>query len=355
MNYLQYKNTLLIYLLFLSFGYSQDTNQSNKQETSTPLFSGDGALSLKMSYDNKKLKKLTNDSTYLDSKVSYSENGKDWNDIDLELRTRGNFRKNNCYFTPLKFKIKKKKAKGTLFEGEKLLKLVLPCLKESVKNDNVIKELMAYKIYEIVSPYYFKTRLVDIEFEELKSNRSLTHNIKGFLIEDDKSVAKRIDGNVSTRPIPPMGYDPVECVRNAMFQFMIGNTDWSATYQHNMKLMFVKKRFIIVPYDFDMAGLVNCSYAVVSQVRGNQLPIEDVTERLYVGYQRDLSIFEEMRVHFLSKRNEIFSALEPFKDHFENIRSYNAAMDYLVQFYDVLNNDKKFEREIINKAKKHKQ
>ncbi|MBT8375808.1 MAG: hypothetical protein KJO22_02950 [Bacteroidia bacterium] len=355
MNFQYSKIILLAAFLFFHTSHAQDAIDAPVKKPTTPLFADQNILPLKMSFSLKKLRKLTNDSTYMPSKIWYAEAPDEWKELDLQVRVRGNFRKNNCYFTPIKFKIKKKQAKGTVFEGEKLLKLVVPCLKESVKNDNVIKELMAYKIYELISPYHFKTRMVDIEFEDVKTKRSVVHNIKGFLIEDDKSVAKRHGGKVSKRPIPPLGYDPNECVRNAMFQFMIGNTDWSATYQHNMKLMFVDKRFILVPYDFDMAGLVNSSYAVVSQVRGNQLPIDDVKQRLFVGYQRDDAIFYANKEMYLAKRQEIFEALEPFEAYFENKRSYKAAIDYLHEFYDVLNNEKRFERDIIARAKKHKQ
>ena len=35
------------------------------------------------------------------------------------------------------------------------LKLVLPCLQQKEKNDNVIQELLGYKFYEVFSPYNF--------------------------------------------------------------------------------------------------------------------------------------------------------------------------------------------------------
>ena len=58
-----------------------------------------------------------------------------------------------------------------LFKGNKELKLVLPCLKEKNTNDNVIKELLAYKLFEVVSPYHFKTRLLDFTLSEQKGKK----------------------------------------------------------------------------------------------------------------------------------------------------------------------------------------
>jgi hypothetical protein len=268
------------------------------------------------------------------------------------LRVRGKFRKKTCFFTPLKVKIKKDDAKGTVFKGEKKLKLVLPCLNEGGKDDNVIKEYLAYKMYEAISAYFFKTRLLEIEYENIKKRDTKIYNLKGFLIEDDESVAKRFDGNVNLRPIYPSGYDDLEALRNAFFQYMIGNTDFSATYQHNMKLLFIDKKFIPVPYDFDMSGLVNSSYAVVSKSRKTPLPIEDVKERHYLGYQRDSAMFQKVRQEYLNNKSKILAIVKAHKNYFKNEYTYKVAKRYIEGFYSVLESDYKFKERILNVAKK---
>ena len=157
-------------------------------------------------------------------------------------------------------KIKKSSSKETLFEGNKKLKLVLPCKLESDLNDNIIKEYLAYKIYEVVSPYHFKTRELDIEFEEPKGKKTKVYQLKGFLIEDDKKVAKRFDGKVFERYTHPLAMDATTSVQNTFFQYMIGNTDFSVAYQHNGKLLFVNKKIMPLPYDFDMSGSVSYTH-----------------------------------------------------------------------------------------------
>jgi len=81
---------------------------------------------------------------------------------------------------------------------------VLPCKIESEKNDNVLQEFIAYKIYEHISPFHFKTRRVNIEFTEPKGKKTKEFQLQGFLIEDDKRVAKRHEGKVMERFIHPM-------------------------------------------------------------------------------------------------------------------------------------------------------
>ena len=82
---------------------------------------------------------------------------------------------------------------GTLFDGNKSLKLVLPCKIESENNDNILQEFIAYKIYENISPYHFKTRRVNVDFNEIRGKKT-KFSIKRFLIEDVKLVAKRHEG-----------------------------------------------------------------------------------------------------------------------------------------------------------------
>jgi hypothetical protein len=101
-----------------------------------------------------------------------------------EIRVRGNLRLNHCYFPPLKHKISKSERKGTIFKGNKKLKLVLPCSNTKSGNDYVVKEYLTYRHCEIISPYHLKTRLVDITLDDLKGNSVKTYDLKGFLIED---------------------------------------------------------------------------------------------------------------------------------------------------------------------------
>ena len=101
-----------------------------------------------------------------------------------------------------------------------------------------------------------------------------------------------------------MEQDAFAAIQNDFFQFLIGNTDFSSTNQHNEKLIYLKGNdaIIPIPYNFDMSGLVDASYAVVSQVQGEVLDITSVRQRLYRGVMRDPNIYEEVRQHYLSKR-----------------------------------------------------
>ena len=344
---------IICILLFLYFStsphiYAQGSNSSESTKTITKLFRNPTILPLKLSYSNKNVKRNTNDSTYIKSTLEYKkENGK-WKALDVELRARGNFRRENCYFPPIKIKIKKEASKGTLFKGNKKLKLVLPCLLQKDKNDNVIKEYIAYKLYELISPYHFKTRLVDITLTEPKGRKLKIHTIKGILIEDDKKVAKRHQGKIVKRSIDSRAQNDLTSVQNAFFQFMIGNVDFSTTKQHNAKLLYIDKKIYPIPYDFDMCGLVNASYATVSQTQNNAIKITSVTQRQYRGFQRNSKIIEQVRHEFLSNKNKMLDIVDSFKSSFENQDEWDSCKLFISDFFKIMINDKRFNNEILN-------
>ncbi|MGB2514592.1 MAG: hypothetical protein ACPIA9_00145 [Flavobacteriaceae bacterium] len=309
----------------------------------TKLFQEASPLEIQLSYSNKELRKDTNDSTYIDVEMKYKEAG-EWKLLPVKLRARGNFRRAKCYFPPVKMKIKKSLSKGTLFEGNKKLKLVLPCMLESNNNDNIEQELLAYKLYEKISPYHFKTRKVKITMLEQKGKKIKEHSLDGFLIEDDNLVADRFEGKVFERYIHPLAMDADSSVKNAFFQFMIGNTDFSVAYQHNGKLLYIDKKIIPLPYDFDMAGLVDASYATVN----TSLGISSVKDRVYRGFKREDDVLQSVRDHFLSLKPELAAIVQSIKGNFDNEKEYEATEEFFNSFYSVLEDDRSFKKKIID-------
>ncbi len=343
---------LLFYFLCTLSCFAQQITEDKKIGKVSRLFSSDSVLQIKMNYANKVIRKSTNDSTYLNIDLDYQTGSSDaWKSLPVRVRSRGNNRLKNCYFAPIKMKIKKEDYKGTLFKGNKKLKLVLPCLTEKDRNDYVLKEFLAYKLYELVSPYHYKTRLLDITLTEPKGKNFKEHKIKGFFIEDIKKVANRHGGKVLKRNMHPMQQDALSSVQNAFFQFMIGNTDFSTAYQHNEKLLFVNKASIPVPFDFDMSGLCNTSYSVVSQVGKDVLPITVVTQRMYRGFKRDNGVMLEVKKQFLENKTKMLAIIDAHKGHFENPKAYIRCTEYIKEFFVVLANDSKYKKEILNRAR----
>ncbi|MEK9958313.1 MAG: hypothetical protein VW578_05920 [Flavobacteriaceae bacterium] len=336
-------NKQVITLFLLLVGYLSYAQSDQKVSL---LFQDMTPIEIKLSYSNKELRKDTNDSTFIDTEMQYKYNG-NWEVIPVSLRARGNFRRAECYFPPVKMKIKKSNAKNTLFEGNKRLKLVLPCKLETNNNDNILQEYMAYKLYEAISPYHFKTRRVKITFAEEKGKKIKEHMLEGFLIEDDDLVADRFEGKVLERFIHPLAMDAESSAQNAFFQFMIGNTDFSTAYQHNGKLLYIDKKIIPLPYDFDMSGLVDASYATVNTTLG----IKSVKDRKYRGFKRDNAVLEGVRSQFLTQKQKLMDIVGSMAGDFESEKEFGETQSYIESFFKVLENDKDFQASIVSQVR----
>lgn len=310
------------------------------------LFIDQRPLKIRLNYSNNYLNKNTNDSTLMKTKLFFIQENKN-KEIDVFLRARGNFRRKHCYFTPVKIKIKKRDASNTIFSDNRTLKLVLPCKNDRDKNDNILKEFIAYKIYEIISPFYFKTRRLEINYTDQKRKNEKNFNLIGFFIEDDDKVAKRFDSKIIKRKISPLAMDDFNSVNLSFFNFLIGNTDFSSAHQHNGKLLFYEKKIIPIPYDFDLTGWVKPKYGLgITNRLGYSFE-----ERNYIGFKREKSIYSKVRNHYLTLKEKILKTVKLYESEFEYKKSYNLMMNYLGEFYEILENDNLYNSLIISKAK----
>ena len=325
--------------------FSQDAKVS-------PLFQVELPLEISLKASIKQIKKNTNDSTYLDKYFLYKGVDGEIDSLSFQLKSRGNFRFGFCYFPPLKIKIKKRQSNGTPFEGNKNLKLVLPCLTFDNKNDLILKEYLCYRFYELVTPYHFKTRLTNINFIETSKRKRKTFKLLGFFVEDNKNAAKRNECKVIPKiKIRSKVLEPINTVRHDFFQFMIGNVDWSSGYQHNSNILMTSTNaFIPLAYDFDMSGFVNAPYARENTpVMANG----DITNRVYRGFCRNRDIMHQVRKEYLNLEPSIFELLNSYRNQFSKIE-YSKMENYLKSFYSLLHNDKLFERRILNRCRTNK-
>lgn len=351
------KNQILSLIVFLFLIFTQGTSGQEvsaigTENATTPLFQDESPLSIVLRYSDKEMRRDTDDSTYLKTQLAYQNPDGEWDSLEVGLRARGNWRRKNCFLTPVKMKIKKSERKETAFDGNKELKVVLPCRNTDQGLDYVLKEYMAYKLYEVVSPYHFKTRRLRIDYSDVKGKKDKDYQLEGFVIEDISEVADRHNAKRLKRKVHPQQQDDRTSILNDYFQFMIGNTDYSSAYQHNEKLIFVEgMNAIPVPYDFDMSGLVDANYAVVSQVQGEELAITDVRERLYRGFERSPALYEEVRQEYISKKPEFLEVVDGLASSFKSQGDFQDARSYILEFFDILEDKSKFQSKIMNKAR----
>lgn len=270
--------------------------------------------------------------------------------VPVDVRARGNFRrdKRNCNFPPLRLDLPTRKVAGTLFEGQDKLKLVTPCHdRRSAYQQYVLQEYLVYRTYGLLTPLSFGVRLVRITYEDTDEEypfRTLT----GFLIESEEAMAARNGAEISEwEQFHPGSVEDENGSQVALFQFMIGNTDWSAPYFHNVKMVRTADAlYKLVPYDFDFSGVVNARYATPAE----GLPIRNVRQRLFRGFCRDGVDWTALRTRFDGIRDGIQRLYDGLEELEEKER--RKALEYYDDFYEINNDEKKFDRAVLRRCRR---
>ncbi|HNT22318.1 MAG TPA: hypothetical protein PKL70_17910 [Saprospiraceae bacterium] len=256
--------------------------------------------------------------------------------LSLKMKTRGNFRRTqgNCTYPPLSMDFTGQPVDKGLFAGKKKLKLVMPCRGE----DYVVREYLVYKLHNLFGPKSYKVRMVHIQFRE-EGNSKKDFSVTGYLLEEDEAMAARNEATLITkRMMRPENTAPRDFVRMALFEYMIGNTDWSVQYLHNVRLLAIPgEKPVPVPYDFDHSGLVDAPYAKPSEALG----LRSVTERRYRGYcMADDSLIREVLTEFTSRENEIMATVD--RQPWQEKNTPETIKKYLGGFFEIIRNEKKW-------------
>ena len=141
--------------------------------------------------------------------------------------------------------------------------------------------------------------------------------------------------------------DSEASIRNALFQYMIGNTDFSVAYQHNGKLLYAGKKIIPLPYDFDMSGFINPSYAVVNETLG----IDNIRDRKYRGFKRDDDDFFKVRDVFVAQKQAMFDLMKTYEADFDSTKEYEEAFTFVESFFEIIEDDSSFRKNVIDAAR----
>ncbi len=321
-----------------------DKTLSTGQEKSfnDKLFESNDVLNIKLSGDLRELfNDRSDDATYHSLLLSYTTKDSNVISIPVRSRTRGNFRRTmgDCTYPPIWLDFSENTNQtASLFSGHVKLKLVMPCRGDEL----VIREYLLYRIYNLVTGKSFRTRLVRIEADDTKKSRK-TDPFYGMLLEEDKELAKRNHAVLVRRPMLRMqNTEPDAFLKMAVFEYMIGNTDWSVEYQQNIRLLAADTLSVptAVPYDFDHAGLVNAPYAEPAE----ELRMQSVRQRRYRGYCiKDMKKFEGIIAFYNSLKKDIYTLYTGCS--LIDAKYLKTTLQYLDEFYATINNPKKFQEE----------
>jgi hypothetical protein len=310
----------LILSIFLSVPVSlfsqveqQDVRQVDTIDTSVDIFEAEDPLKITLTLDLKKFQKEKFKGEYMPVQFLYEFNDTLFLEKEMRIKARGAFRRSHCNLAPFWLNIRKADVENVHLQDIKKIKVVTNCMGSKAYDEYVLKEYLAYKIYNIISPVSFRVRLVRMRYVDTGRKNKVTEGW-AFLIEPEEMLAERFGAlvfkkdDLSTRLMKPGDMDIA-----ALFQYMIGNFDYSITGRHNMKILglpgFGSEGYTPVPYDFDYSGLVDASYAIP----GENLGIRSVTERYYLGPCREDEAYLEAIEHINHYREDILQLVNDFE------------------------------------------
>jgi hypothetical protein len=314
---------------------------SSAQGQSSGLFDTDEIMELTLRADlNTLFKDRGDDSQYYTATIQYQAD-QDTIKIPLRIKTRGHFRKlrSNCKYPPILLNFAKASTpKSSVFAGQDKVKLVTPCQGDQY----VIHEYFVYKLYNLITAKSFRARLVKVIYQDTVKNKSSDPHY-GILLEEEKQMATRNKSNSLKKiGLRPEGTNQGDFLNMAVFQYMIGNTDWSVQYQQNIKLIYADSTSLpsTVPYDFDHAGIVRAPYANPAP----ELELSSTLHRRYRGYCiLDMNKFTEVFETFNQLKNDFYALYEG--NPLLRTSYQNQTLKFLDEFYKTINDPQKAQKE----------
>jgi hypothetical protein len=305
---------------------------------SADVFASDEPLTLKLSAPFATVFRRRAEPEYQEAQLAYAGATDGDVTVPLRVRVRGKSRAAFCDFPPLLLNFRTADLVDTVFEGEERLKLVTHCKANSTYDEYLLLEYLSYRVWGLVSATSLRARLVEVGYVDPERERDLGTR-PGILLEDEERFAERHGLTIFDGPKLERGrYDAESLVLLEVFEYFLGNTDWSALAGpagqeccHNV-VPYVRAdgTLLPVPYDFDSAGLVNAPHALPDE----RLPIRDVRQRLYRGPCRTPAELAPIMARFETQRAAILALFG--QQSGLSAKVADGARNYVEAFYEVL-------------------
>jgi hypothetical protein len=341
-------------LLFLSIVAAPAWAQESKPPD--PLFHDDAALAVTLNAPLTTLTREKPEDDQLHGTFTYTEASGELTTFDIKLRARGHSRLDICDTPPLWLNFKKSQVKGTLLHKQDKLKLTVPCGNSPRYEQSVLREYVAYRILNEVTPLSFNVRLLHVTFVDSDGQRDERVRY-AFVLEHKNRLAKRIDRkDLKIERTSVAEILPDHLNLTSIFQFMIANTDFSpiapSPYNeccHNYVLFGdddaeTESLIVAIPYDFDQAGIVNAPYASP----GEQFNLTSVRQRLYRGRCENNKYIEANLEKFRDARAGIEQIIAQ-QEGFSNA-TRKSVLKFVNDFYKIIDHPKNGPKRINNRC-----
>lgn len=325
----------IVAVAFLSSIAAAQDSTATKKKTRVRLFESSEPLDVTITVNLKQLQRDKGDSVPWRS-ATLTTTGADGKPvtIPLKLRTRGIWRLKKCEYPPIRMNFAKEAVKGTEFQGLDKPKLVSFCRDNGIHEQYVLQELQLYRIYQLLTPNSHKVRLIRLAYVDSATNKMEAKRF-AFIEEEADALAARLDGGiVKDKGARGDDLDDAAVALFGLFQYMIGNTDFSISVLHNAELLTRPVGLLIpIAYDFDFSGAVNTTYAAPEP----KLHLDNVRTRMYRGYCVKPADFQAAVAQFNAKKADIYALYEDRLGKLILPRLKDSVIDYFNEFYKLIN------------------
>lgn len=318
-----------------------------RAKDSEPFYLASTPLELKLTTNIKRIRGDKGETApWRTATLTYTDTAGKVITIPTHIKTRGIWRLKNCEFPPLRLNLKAEETKGTLLEGIDKPKLVSFCRNNDTFEQYVTEEMQLYRIYGLLTPASHRARLLHLTYADSASGKTEATRM-AILLEEPEVVAARLGGVlIDLKGATPSDLVPYQDALASVFQYFIGNTDWSTYALHNIELVRNKDGdHLPIPYDFDFSGVVDAVYATVDP----NLHVDRVRQRLYrgfCGYKQEE--FAKVFSLFNEKRPAIYALYTDSIGSRLSKGTVKSTLKYFDEFYDTINDPHRAKNEILD-------
>jgi hypothetical protein len=265
--------------------------------------------------------------------------------VPLRAKTHGIWRLKHCDTPPLRLNFADKDTKGTIWHNVDKPKFVSVCKDRDSYEQYVLQEMQLYRIYQLLTPASHRVRAMRVTYVDSATGKvELTRY--AFAFEDPDKLAARFGGKlIKTKGATADDLDPEASAITYLFEYMIGNTDFSFNGLHNGELLQKPNGTPLVPiaYDFDFSGAVNTQYATVDP----KLSVRRVRDRLYRGYcDFNAEVLPATKL-FIDKKAAIYGLYKDDLGKLMDPKIVDETLSWFDEFYESISTPRRLENDLL--------
>jgi hypothetical protein len=311
-----------------------------------PLFTSEAPLAVTFTANFDKLRSDKSEtSPWRFASMSYAGADGKTVTVPMKVKTHGIWRLKHCAIPPFRLNIGNKESKSTLLYDLQKPKMVSVCKNQDEYEQLVLKEMQLYRIYQLLTPMSHRVRALRVTYTDSASGK-VEATRYAFVFEDPDELADRLGGQMTkTKGAVADDIDADPLALAYVFEYFIGNLDFSFNGLHNGELVLKKDGSLAIPvaYDFDFSGAVNAPYATVDP----QFRSKRVIDRVFRGYCAILPAYPAAITILQQKKDAIYSLYRDDVGKLLDPGVVKTSLSYYDDFYDEVKTPKDAESNLL--------